>query len=156
MALANSKIDEMRQYLSNRYFIPNYQREYSWEDAELSDFWDDLEHTRSDSGEAEHFFGQVVVHIDHDDNDKKYIIDGQQRSITSVIFLRSLQICFGELYDEYHLDNAQKKAYSILFQFIEKDENTPWLTLGEQDADYFRDNIQRGGNPNELARKKKK
>lgn len=156
MALANSKIDSIRQYLGNYYFIPNYQREYSWEEAELTDFWDDLEHTREEEGEDEHFFGQVVVHVDHKDNDKKYIIDGQQRSITSVIFLRALQLCFEEIYNEYHIENASKKAYSISYKFIGEDENDPYLTLGEQDAEFFRHNIQFGGNPHACARHKKR
>lgn len=32
----------MSQYLSSPYKIPNYQREYAWEEYELNDFWNDL------------------------------------------------------------------------------------------------------------------
>lgn len=83
MALQNCSIWNMKTYLGETYFIPDYQREYSWEADELGDFWDDLVATKKDPDMAPHFFGQVVVH--HDEQ-AKYIIDGQQRTITSVIF----------------------------------------------------------------------
>lgn len=93
MALQNSSIWNMHTFLGGTYHIPDYQREYSWEAEEIGDFWDDLEATRNDPDKMIHFFGQVVVHSDEEDN-KKYIIDGQQRTITSVIFLRALQLCY--------------------------------------------------------------
>lgn len=42
MALQNYSILPMSQYLSSPYKIPNYQREYAWEEYELNDFWNDL------------------------------------------------------------------------------------------------------------------
>lgn len=82
MALQNCSIWNMKTYLGETYFIPDYQREYSWEADELGDFWDDLVATKKDPDMAPHFFGQVVVH--HDEQ-AKYIIDGQQRTITSAL-----------------------------------------------------------------------
>lgn len=73
----------MEDFLNKTYYIPNYQRKYSWEDDELTDFLSDME-SILDSNQK-HFFGQIVVHDDQGAN-KKYIIDGQQRTITSVIF----------------------------------------------------------------------
>ena len=96
MALQNCSIWNMKTYLGETYFIPDYQREYSWEADELGDFWDDLVATKKDPDMAPHFFGQVVVH--HDEQ-AKYIIDGQQRTITSVIFLRALQMFYKEILD---------------------------------------------------------
>ncbi len=78
------------------YHIPNYQREYSWENDELDDFWRDLETTVDEPEEIDHFFGQVVVHNDQDKT--KYIIDGQQRTTTSLIFLRTVQLMFHNIY----------------------------------------------------------
>ena len=97
MALQNSSIDEMKTFLTKKYYIPNYQREYSWENDELEDFWNDLMVTMDDSEEV-HFFGQIVVHDDPDQK-KKFIIDGQQRSTTSMVFLRAMQINFDDLFN---------------------------------------------------------
>ena len=37
-----------------------------------------------------HFFGQIVIYNDTATK-KKYIIDGQQRTVTSMLFLRAMQ-----------------------------------------------------------------
>ena len=105
MALQSCSIWNMQTFLSGTYHIPDYQREYSWEADELSDFWDDLEATRNDSDQLVHFFGQIVV---HNDEKAKYIIDGQQRTITSVIFLRALQLCYKQIRDD--TDNLDAEA----------------------------------------------
>lgn len=96
MAIQNFSMQEMKTFLSNPYYIPDYQREYAWEENEIGDFWDDLELTRKEPG-SEHFFGQIVVHNAEDEEGRKYIIDGQQRTLTSMIFVRTLQAAFEKL-----------------------------------------------------------
>ena len=138
MALQNSSIDEMNTFLNKMFYIPNYQREYSWEIDELEDFWNDLIHTKSESEET-HFFGQIVVH-DDPDTKKKYIIDGQQRTTTSVVFLRAMQICFDELYKESGLKQAQYKSGDIESVYLGR-EGERHLTLGETDNSFLENNI---------------
>lgn len=41
----------MKKFLTDQYFIPNYQREYSWTQNELEDFWYDLNETKNDESE---------------------------------------------------------------------------------------------------------
>ena len=111
MALQNYSIQPMKTMLQERYYIPNYQREYSWEKDEVSDFLRDLDETINDP-EIFHFFGQVVIH--NEDDKKKYIIDGQQRTTTSMIFLRVLQIFYSDLYlKNPQLKSANKKSFAI-------------------------------------------
>ena len=43
MALQNYAIEPMKTFLDGQYSIPNYQREYSWEENEIQDFLNDLE-----------------------------------------------------------------------------------------------------------------
>ena len=38
MALQNYAIEPMKTFLDGQYSIPNYQREYSWEENENSGF----------------------------------------------------------------------------------------------------------------------
>lgn len=42
MALQNFGIKPIKDFLSETYLIPDYQREYSWGKEELEDLWDDL------------------------------------------------------------------------------------------------------------------
>ena len=106
MALQNYSVKPMSEFLGGNYYIPNYQRDYAWEENELGDFWHDLKYTVETKND--HFFGQIVVHND-DAEGKKYIIDGQQRTITSMIFMRTLQYLFHEI---YHVHDDIKKAGS--------------------------------------------
>ena len=147
MALQNCAIETMNTFLNNTYFIPNYQREYSWEDVELSDFWDDLNATKEARDSADHFFGQIVVHND-EHSKKKYIIDGQQRTITSTIFMRTLQYFYDVLYKETNSQRADYKKSDIasihIGRYLSPSNNKLHLHLGELDNDYFRDIIQLG------------
>lgn len=94
MSIGNVAKKEMRDFLNKKYYIPTYQREYAWEKDEILDFLSDIERILYDDRQK-HFFGQVVVHDDQGAN-KKYIIDGQQRTITSIIFLRVLAVAITE------------------------------------------------------------
>ena len=155
MALQNCSIWNMQTFLGNTYHIPDYQREYSWEADELGDFWDDLETTRQDSDQAPHFFGQIVVH--HDEK-AKYIIDGQQRTITSVIFLRALQLFYEDIYLATQNPDADERRTDITSMYIGRytsKGNKLHLNLNAMDSDYFRDNIQLG-RPNPKNKEKKR
>ena len=47
MALQNCCVENVNTYLQGIYFIPAYQREYSWEQNEVEDFWKDLTYTKN-------------------------------------------------------------------------------------------------------------
>ena len=111
MSLQNLNKWSMKTFLTaSIYHIPVYQRDYTWEGDELSDFWDDLEEARNEEGGATHFFGQIVVHYDEEEK-RKYIIDGQQRTITSVIFLRALQIICEDIYKNPHTFPRERRIW---------------------------------------------
>lgn len=143
MSLSGAGTKKIKDYFSETYHIPNYQREYSWETAELEDFWDDLVETAESSDISDHFFGQILVH--HDESAKKrYIIDGQQRSITSVIFLSALNKHLEKIYaSDNSIDDANLDASEIKLNIIGRKDKYK-LILGELDKDYFVDNIQSG------------
>lgn len=134
MALNNHAIDEMKTFLNKTFCVPNYQREYSWGKDELQDFWSDLMDTVNNVEDV-HFFGQIVVHDDQD-HKRKYIIDGQQRTTTSMIFLRALQIFYEKLYETSKIKNADYKRADIESIYLGR-EGEYHLTLGESDNDYF-------------------
>ena len=143
MALQNSSIIEMKKFLNDVFYVPNYQREYSWTEENIQDFWIDLKRT-VEIGEN-HFFGQMVIHNDTE-HGKKYIIDGQQRTITSIIFLRSCQLLFKTLEDA-GISSADYYRSEITISFIgqySEDENRLKLSLGDADATFFREKIQTG------------
>lgn len=97
MSIINSSFRSLGSYLvENIYRVPDYQREYSWEETHLEDLWIDLKQVIN--GDADnHFLGQIVVHKTAKD---KYLIDGQQRTSTAIILLSVMRELFYSLRDE--------------------------------------------------------
>jgi hypothetical protein len=72
---------------SNTLKVPKYQRAFSWEDDDVSNFLVDI-NTAYASGSAEYFMGSVVVQ----GQDQKFeVVDGQQRLTTAFIFIASVR-----------------------------------------------------------------
>lgn len=112
---------------------------------QVEDFWRDLQSAIIEN-RNNHFFGQVVIH-NNIDEDKKYIIDGQKRSTTTVIFLSVLRKLFDEIYKESGYVNAQEAYEDIKIKYIgrcSEESNRLRLTLGAVDKEYFKNNIQIG------------
>lgn len=148
MSLKNPKIDSMGTFMNAIYYIPSYQRDYSWEQEELEDFWKDIKDSLEDDYES-HFFGQIVVHIDSDQNNIKNIIDGQQRTTTSMIFMRAIQYFYQDILKANPNHSiALRKSNDISSQAIgyyDADEKTPHLNFNDSTSnDYYINNILLG------------
>ncbi|WP_121295122.1 DUF262 domain-containing protein [Helicobacter pylori] len=68
--------------------IPSYQRGYAWQERQLKDFWNDLEHV-SKLGDKFHYMHSLTLReLENEfENSTFEIIDGQQRLATSLILL---------------------------------------------------------------------
>lgn len=86
-----------------KFEIPDYQRNYSWEDDQRQDLWRDL-HNNLDS-EKTHFFGTFLL---REKSSNTYdIIDGQQR-LTSVLILLNELTELWRNYDAEEADDTRK------------------------------------------------
>lgn len=142
MAIKDFGMKSIHSFLSESvYYIPDYQREYSWDKGDqLEDFWQDLKSALE--SERSHFFGQVVMHESMDG--KNYIIDGQQRTCTSVILLAVLRDRFSDYADEN--EEAQNTKEDIRIKYIGRwtaKKNELRLHIGMADREYFKNNIQK-------------
>jgi hypothetical protein len=121
--------------------VPDYQRDFSWEEQQISEFWNDLEHFNQQYPGAtingkEYFLGAAVFV-----NNQTYhlILDGQQRLATATILLSALR----DKIREYNLDAAnQIQSNFVSFQDHLGGGNLPKLQLNEFDRSFFRDSIQ--------------
>ncbi|MEJ8621640.1 DUF262 domain-containing protein [Helicobacter pylori] len=68
--------------------IPSYQRGYAWQERQLKDFWNDLEHV-SKLGDKFHYMHSLTLReLENEFESSAFeIIDGQQRLATSLILL---------------------------------------------------------------------
>ncbi|BAM31538.1 DUF262 domain-containing protein [Helicobacter cinaedi] len=113
-----------------QFFIPVYQRAYSWEEPQWKTFLEDLE--EATKGENHYFFGNVL--LEKDGNNRLDIIDGQQRLTTIIIFVRSLvNMLDSKGYDKEQLDYIKQ-------DYLENRKKSKLNAL-EYDRDYFYDVI---------------
>ncbi len=85
-----------RQLMGNglRYEIPKFQRDYSWENEQWDDLWQDIMMLVSNE-ETEHYMGYLVLQTT--DNKNFIIIDGQQRLTTMSILVLAVLKCLNDL-----------------------------------------------------------
>lgn len=76
----------IRDFFSGSFFeVPDYQRLYAWEDKNYKDFWNDI--VTSVNNSLPHYLGTIT--LKREDN-KYYVIDGQQRLTTFYLFALAL------------------------------------------------------------------
>ena len=82
---------------SDFYAVPDYQREYVWEEDQVQQLLEDIRTEQKESGGAEYFIGSIVTVLNAD---KRFeLIDGQQRMTTifiAVCALRDRLIALGD------------------------------------------------------------
>lgn len=81
----NADASTVGALFSNTSFeIPQYQREYSWQEDEVADFWLDL---RNSLDVDSYFLGLVIL---TNEGRRKHVVDGQQRIVTLTLLATAL------------------------------------------------------------------
>lgn len=127
------------RYERRRVVLPEYQRSYSWEKAQVSAFWSDLilfeQEYSSSPTTATYFLGSVVL-IPGDE--LLLLLDGQQRLATCTIALAAMRGIARGL-DAPGETKGADLARDIQRELIEKDTDPASyaLSLGDIDEPYF-------------------
>jgi hypothetical protein len=69
---------------ASEFEVPPYQREYSWQEDEVREFFEDLQRSLDDDT---YFLGLIIL---TDEDGKKKIVDGQQRIVTLTLLAAAL------------------------------------------------------------------
>ncbi len=128
---------DVKQILQSGYYlIPRFQRPYSWDIENISEYWDD---TIKESGE-DYFIGSMVVY--KTTSGDFGIVDGQQRLATIMMILCALRNAF------------QKEGFPRLANgvhaLVERPDlnNQPKFVLStETSFPYFQEHILKFGKP---------
>ena len=130
----NTDTTTIKDFLqSNKFSIPRYQREYSWEKKQLEDFYLDIVSNIGKNEEVfknqDYFFGTVILVGEMKKHDVSIeIIDGQQRITTITIFLSVLSDMLFE-YDQ--------KLSNLLWRYvISEDDNGEKYNVMENETVY--------------------
>lgn len=125
-----------------KFRVPRFQRQYSWGEDQIQDFWDDIiNHTDP------YFIGSFVFNFENikesSDREQGYIdiIDGQQRILTISLFLASLRnICKEKKY----LSLADKiQRHTLGFEDPIEDKTASRIQCGDSIHDFYITNIQK-------------
>ena len=121
---------------SGYFVIPRFQRPYSWDQENISEFWDDIVRNKP----SDYFIGSMVVYRI---TDRRFgVVDGQQRLTTITILLCVLR------------DVLKKEGFEPLadglHQLIERkniDNEMEFILQTQTSYPYFQDYIQKHGDP---------
>ncbi|TPH28200.1 DUF262 domain-containing protein [Helicobacter pylori] len=103
--------------------IPSYQRGYAWQERQLKDFWNDLEHVSKLGNQFHYMHSLTLREIENEFESSTFeIIDGQQRLATSLILLGLLAKTTQNKDPKYSLTNLEPilsyKYYGLNEAFI--------------------------------------
>ncbi|MCX6592166.1 MAG: DUF262 domain-containing protein [Acidobacteria bacterium] len=99
----------------NLYRVPEFQRDYSWQEENWEDLWNDL--TEVHESGSTHYFGAIVLQSTA--ADRFTVIDGQQRLATVSLLALAVLDRIRTLVDRGVNADENKLRYELLFsQFI--------------------------------------
>ncbi|MDA3798237.1 MAG: DUF262 domain-containing HNH endonuclease family protein [Kiritimatiellae bacterium] len=108
--IVNTSTDTLRRILGNgvTYEVPKFQRDYSWDNEQWDDLWQDIE-ALLDGDEDDHYMGYLVLQTSNNKNHK--IIDGQQRITTLSLLIIAVLMNLKRLEDtgDYSDDNRIRR-----------------------------------------------
>ncbi|GAA8900412.1 hypothetical protein BTM188_14930 [Helicobacter pylori] len=116
--------------------IPSYQRGYAWQDRQLKDFWNDLEHV-SKLGDKFHYMHSLTLReLENEFESSAFeIIDGQQRLATSLILLGLLAKTTKHKDPKYSLINLEP---ILSYKYYGLSEAFRAITEEEKDLEAFK------------------
>ncbi|WP_031358660.1 DUF262 domain-containing protein [Caballeronia sordidicola] len=147
MAFSSAELQKLGDLLTGYQFhIPDYQRGYSWGDAQLDALWSDL-HVAVRSGARQHFTGIVLLRKlapNGSSRPSAELVDGQQRVISTMTLARALIRRIAELdvvagsstsleFQVVFNDNAELQSY---FDFWILNDDTEAARLGSNSSSY--------------------
>lgn len=119
------EVEARSQKISNtlskgRFIIPDFQREYDWEENEINELLEDLQDVRPDES---YFIGHMVFEGKFGGNEFK-VIDGQQRITTITIMLCVIR----DLFFEKELNNLAE-GINDKYIFAKDVDNNSYIIL---------------------------
>jgi len=149
--LLNTDTEDLKELLSNgkSYSVPSYQRDYSWNQENWEDLWDDL--ATVEASREDHYMGTIV--LETGERKQFRIIDGQQRMATLSILILACVDYLDSLASKGVDTTANKERAALLESSYlgAKDPAslriTPKLKLNANDDDFFQLNLAQRKTP---------
>lgn len=88
------------------FCIPDYQRGYAWDEKQIDELLQDIDHLLLDSSAVRHYTGTLVLSQSKKLVNQYNIVDGQQRLTTLVIFFKCISL---------FVDKVEKESITIKY-----------------------------------------
>jgi hypothetical protein len=99
------------------YVVPPFQRDYSWDQDQWEDLWQDVLGIAKEGGESAHYMGYLVLRST--DGKVNEVIDGQQRLTTlSILVLGVLHNLQQLIAKDIDVENTQKRIDGLRQAYI--------------------------------------
>jgi len=134
--------------LTSIYRIPRYQRPYAWEEEQIEEFWNDML-----AENQTYFLGSFIFNTQYENEGYIEVIDGQQRLLTTTIFIAVLRDILVELGDHKTADVYQRQNIG----FEDEEGNLSYrIEPGDSTKPFFEYYIQNPENDINTANPKNK
>jgi hypothetical protein len=121
--MASTRIGD---FFNRRFFeIPKYQRGFAWEKQNIRELFDDVKEAIESN--SNHYIGTIVLSKDSVDDEKFYVVDGQQRITTITLMMSAL------------VRKLTKKDSDYYERFYVREDERFRLTPMSRDRKYFID-----------------
>jgi uncharacterized protein with ParB-like and HNH nuclease domain len=119
---------------ASQFVIPIYQRNYSWDEKQCQQLWEDILRVGSNSDIGVHFIGSIV-YVEGGQSQVTLqapllVIDGQQRLTTISLILEALARAIGNS-EPVEGFSAEKIRHNYLTNSLEKNERFYKLVLSD-------------------------
>ncbi len=116
--------------------IPSYQRGHAWQERQLKDFWNDLEHVSKLGNQFHYMHSLTLRELENEfENSAFEIIDGQQQLATSLILLGLLAKTTQNKDPKYSLINLEP---ILSYKYYGLSEAFRAITEEEKDLEAFK------------------
>jgi len=132
---------------NRRFVVPKFQRDYSWNNEQWDDLWQDVETMINE--QDEHYMGYLVLQTQ--DDKLFYIIDGQQRFTTVLLLIYAAIKCVEkQIVQGIDVEDNKRRCDSLKSLYMGKEDPVTLdydnlLTLNRNNNSYFCDYILKLG-----------
>lgn len=139
---------------ANQFIIPIYQRNYSWDEKQCQQLWDDIMRVGTNDSISVHFIGSIVYvqggHSSVTLEAPLLVIDGQQRLTTLTILLEALARSVGET-EPIDGFSAKKIRHNFLTNPLEEGNRFYKVLLSDTDQETLKAVVRNADYPKEYS-----
>ena len=139
---------------ATQFVVPIYQRNYSWDEKQCQQLWEDILRVGTNDAIPLHFIGSIVYvqggHASISIGAPLLVIDGQQRLTTLTILLEALAR-FTDKNEPLDGFSAKKIKHKYLTNPLEDDDRFYKLLLSDTDKETLKALVRNGELPKEFS-----